>query len=207
MLFPLDKVENELDEDKRDEKIRAILNQCEADDPPFLSALLAHADENSVVHIFEILSTNQYQFQWRLKYLRDEWGNEPVPGDKVIRSVPINRSKRDGDLITPREMTKAKKDGSYKGKYERDIEFPLDDKCCFRCGFDDAIYFLNNWGYNKKTDTAVTNKPEYSYEPVDMRDPTKGQKKHVRYWRYAEMDRKDYATLPVVTTQRQGKKG
>lgn len=206
MIFPLDQIENERNEDKRDEKIREILQKCDPDDPPFLSNILVHAKENAVVHLMEILASGQYPFIWRIKHLRDEWGESKTPGDKVVRYLPINRVKRDGDLVTPREMSLAKKDGTYARKYEMAKEFTIDDKGCFKCGYEDAVYFLMNWGYNKKTNTAVTSKSEYSYEPVDMRDPTKGQKKHFRYWRYAEMDRKDYATLMPMGPQK-GKKG
>jgi len=196
-FFPLENVENEFDEDRRDEKIRDILDNLDPDDPPFLSNLLVHKDENATLHVMEILASKQYPFVWRIQHLRDEWGNSMKPGEKVTRSIPINRQKRDGDLVTPREMSKARKDGSYGKKFERRKEFALDEKGCFTCEYDDAIYFLNNWGYNRKTKTAVTNKSEYSYEPADLRDPTKGQKKHIRYWRYAEMDRRDYADLQV----------
>lgn len=203
-FFPLENVETEFDEDIRDEKIRGILDKFDSEDPPFLSNLLVHSDENAVVHIMEILSSGDYPFVWCIKHLRDEWGRELRPGENVTRSIPINRVKRDGDLISPRIMSKAKKDGSYSRRFERIKEFPLDDKGCFKCEYHDAVYFLNNWGYNMKTKTAVTNKPEYSYEPVDMRDPTKGQKKHVRYWRYAEMDRNDYAALMPFQKSKKG---
>jgi hypothetical protein len=196
MFFPHEQIENELDEDKRDEMIRDILDNVSPDDPPFLSNILVHADENWAVHLMEVLSSGDYPFTWRIQSLRNEWGEQLKPGQSVVREIPINRVKRDGDLVTPRVLSRAKKDGSYYRRYERKKEFKLDSKCCFECEYDDAVYFLNNWGYNKKTDTAVTKKPEYSYEPVDLRDPSKGMKKHVRYWRYAEMDASDYAKFP-----------
>jgi hypothetical protein len=204
MFFPLEKIEQVLNEDVRDEKIREILAKLDKDDPPFLSNLLVHADENAALHVMEILASGQYPFVWRIQHLRTEWGDTLKPGDKVTRAIPINRVKRDGDLITPREMSKARKDGSFSKKFEQIKEFKLDDKNCFTCGYSDAVYFLHAWGYNRKTNTAVTGKPEYSHEPVDMRDPTKGQKKHIRYWRYAEIDRKDYAALMPIE---KGKKG
>jgi hypothetical protein len=196
MFFPHEQIENEWDEDKRDDIIRDILNNASPDDPPFLSNILVHADENWAVHLMEVLSSGDYQFTWRIQSLRNEWGEQLKPGQSVVREIPINRVKRDGDLVTPRVLSRAKKDGSYDRRYERKKEFKLDSKCCFECKYGDAVYFLNNWGYNKKTNTAVTKKPEYSYEPADLRDPSKGMKKHVRYWRYAEMDKDDYAKLP-----------
>lgn len=195
MFLDLEGLDGINDEDKRDEKIRSILDVLDPDNPPFLSALLAHKDENSAQHTFLILASGQYAFEWRIKALRDEWGNPVNPGDDVTRCMPINRVKMDGDLVTPTVLSKAKKDGSFERKYEKVKKFRVDKYGCFQCGFDDAVYFLNNWGYNLKTRSAVTDKPEYSYEPVDMRDPTKGQKKHIHYRRYAEIDREDYALL------------
>jgi hypothetical protein len=211
MFFPLDEIEKELDLDKQDDMIHDILSQCDPDDPPFLSAILVHSQENGAFRVMEILATNQYPFQWKLKVLRDEWG--AVPGTKewekshggrlvVEREIPINRVKRDGDLVTPRVMSLAKKDGSYDQKYERRKQFKIDAKGCITCGYDDAVYFMNNWGYNQKTSSAVTKKPEYSYEPRDIKDPTAGNKKHVRYWRYSEKDREDYEKLPNMQVKK-----
>ena len=196
MFFNLDEINREPDQDKQDKMIRAALEECTQDDPPFLSAILVHHEENASALTMEILASGAFPFQWRLKALRGEFGEDMKPGDVVCRDIPINRVNRKGDLVTPRVMSLAKKDGSYDRKYEQRKQFKLDAKGCFLCGYDDAAYFLFNWGYNKKTNTAVTRKPEYSFEPVDLRDPTKGQKKHVRYWRYAEMDKDDYASLP-----------
>lgn len=200
MFLNLDEFEKELDGDKQDELIHEALNNCDADDPPFLSAILVHAEENAALRTMEILASGQYPFQWHIMVLRGEFGESFKPGDVVTRVVPINRVKRNGDLVTPRVMSLAKKDGSYERKYERKKQFKVDSKGCISCGYDDAVYFLNNWGYNKKTNSAVTKKPEYSYEPVDVKDFTKGQKKHVRYWRYAEMDKFDYEALPTIQT-------
>jgi hypothetical protein len=211
MFFPLEDIEKELDGDKQDELIHGVLAKCDQNDPPFLSAILAHANENGAFRVMEILSTDQYPFQWKIKVLRDEWG--AVPGTEewenshgkrmvVEREIPIGRVKRNGDLVTPRVMSLAKKDGSYDRKYVQRKQFKIDDKCCISCRFDDAVYFLNNWGYNQKTNSAVTKKPEYSYEPVDIKDPQAGMKKHVRYWRFAEKDREDYAKLPNMQAKK-----
>lgn len=197
MIFPIDKVDAVQDPDERDDLINKILGALEPDDPPALSYLLVHVKtSNAVVQVMEALAKGRYPFKWRIQYLRDEFGGEPVPGGMVSREVPINRVKRNGDLVTPRALSLARQDGSYHGKYETTREYPIDLKGCFECGFEDAVYFLHNWGYNRKTKSAVTNKPEYSYEPVDLRDPSKGAKKHVRYWRYAEVSRADYPGLP-----------
>lgn len=198
MFFPFENVKDELDEDLRDEMIRKILDEIPKDDPPFLSVVLVHSDENWSVHLTEILGSGDYDFVWKIKALRGEFGEDMRPGDEVVRVLPHNRVKRNGDLITPRELNLAKHDGSYERKYEKRNVYILDEKGCFTCGYSDASYFLNNWGYNLKTRSAVTKKEEYSYEPVDLRDSSKGQKKHVRYWRYAEMDKADYAKLPVL---------
>lgn len=206
-IFPIEKIDAIYDEDDRDDAIRDILNSLPVDDPPFLSNLLIHADEsNGVVQTMEELAAGDYPFRWKILILRDEWGNHPKPGEVVTREIPINRVKRDGDLVTPRVLSKAKKDGSYSKRYVKQRKFEIDKKGCITCKFSDAVYFLSNWGYNKKTNSAITNKPEYSYEPVDMRDPTKGQKKHVRYWRNAEMDKEGYAALPEIGQKTKGNK-
>jgi hypothetical protein len=209
MIIPLEKLDAIDDEDKRDDEIRAILSVLPGDNPPFLSVLQVYmAESNAAVQVTEMLASGQFPFRWRIKVLRDEWGRVPPPGEEVVRRMPVNRRKRDGDLVTPRMLTKARKDGSYDLKYIRKVPFKIDNKGCITCGYDDAAYFIFNWGYNLKTRTAVTNKPEYSYEPVDMRDPSKGMRKHVRYWRYAEMDKEDYAALPDLTaSQNQKRKG
>jgi len=209
-IFPLELVENIEDEDLRNDKIIEMLNEMDQEDPPFLSNILIHSQENAAVHLMEILADGQFPFVWKLQFLRDEWGRTVgaeydernrvgyKPGDSIYREIPINRVKRNGDLVLPMELSIAKKDGSYERKYERKKQFKLDAKGCFECEFDDAVYFLYNWGYNKKTKTAVTKKSEYSREPVDLRDPSKGMKIHLHYWRFAEMDLASYKALPKI---------
>lgn len=207
MIFQIDKIDAIDNPDERDEYINRILGNLKPDDPPFLSYLLVNADvSNAVVQTMEALASGRYSFVWRIKKLRGEFGEEPKHGDVVVRVVPINRQRRNGDLVTPRDLTRAKQDGTYSNRYELRREYRLDEKGCFSCDYSDAVYFLKTWGYNKKTNSAITRHPEYSYEPVDLRDATKGQKKHVRYWRYAEMDSADYARLQVLTQEKKKEK-
>ena len=146
-------------------------------------------------------------FEWKILVRRDEWGNAPAPGEKVARRVPINRKfldNNDARYTHSTQINQAKVDGSYPDRFEESREYEVDEKGCITCHFDDAGYFLFNWGIHHKTNRGMCSKPEYSTEPV--LSPS-GDKLHVHYWRYSEVDADDYRQLPNREAPKRKKRG
>lgn len=131
---------------------------------------------------------------WRLQVIRDEWGNVPSPGDVVERRIPINRKDRQGKPVLSSELNAAKMDGSYEERFEEVEQYVVDEKGCISVPFNTAGYWLTNNGIHGRTRKGICRRPEHSTEPVNAPN---GQKLHVWYWRFAEMDNEMYAALPI----------
>lgn len=181
----------------RDVKTQAQLaREMIAADPDgiYLSDVLIRAGYEGGVVLIELaklettaLRSRRKPQTWNIFVLRDQWGNVPGPGDKVIKI-----DKRP-DLGTSGNRNIAKLDGSYAERYEDRIEYEVDEKGCITCTFTDAGHFLNLWGVHGRTNRTMTTKPEHSEEPCDCPG---GGKKHVWYWRYKEVTAAEYEKLP-----------
>jgi hypothetical protein len=142
-------------------------------------------------------------WMWTIQVLRDEWGNIPQPGEKLVRTLPVNRVTEIGP-VGASTLNAAMIDGSYAELYEDRREYEIDKKGCVSVPFEDAMYFLMTHGYNTATRRAICNKPEYSTEPCET---PAGGKLHIHYWRYAEVSPDAYQKLPdrVDTAAKRGK--
>jgi hypothetical protein len=194
-------IANEKDLDRRMQIIHDQLDKFDDDDPHDIGSLYVEREDREGIGLFFIaLGSPEYaHFRWRIQVLRDEWGKEKKPGEYIERSIPVNRKTIDGKLISAKVMSNAKRNGSFSQKYERIRKYKIDEKGCItNVPYDDAAYFIYNWGFNRKTGFAITDKHEYSREPVDVKDHTKGFKKHIHYWRYSPVSKVDYENMPVV---------
>jgi len=199
-------------QDEIDRKVAAIIAECERTEPPFLSDLiLGISDGGQAIMIGlgdrekrELEMQDGDRFRWKIKVLRDEWGNKLQPGDVVERVVMKGLYKRDGIPVASTEMSRAKVDGSYKDRFENRYRYTVDDKGCVECGFTAAGYFLNVYGVHAITGYSLTTKPVHSTEPSKAPN---GQMLHVWYWRYSETDAAMYDALPKIKKSDDPKRG
>lgn len=201
-------------EDKTRRMMAAMeeLAQFKADDPPYLSDIFVNLNDGGQTALIALEEQEKSQrmrsggqpFVWKILVRRDEWGNAPAPGEKVVRRIAINRKNLDHQPIRSTEINAAMVDGSYSEKFEDIREFEVDSKGCISCTFEDAGYFLFNWGIHHKTNRGMCGKQEYSAEPVPS---PSGDKLHVHYWRYSEVDVDDYQQLPLREAPKRKKRG
>lgn len=177
------------------------------DNPPSLSDVYGNLNNGgqAILVALEHLEAQNNRvggkpFVWKIKVLRDEWGNVPKPGEIVERAIPVNRKNRKFHPVPARVLNSAIVDGSFSERFEDRHQYAVDPKGCIECTFHDAAYFLFNWGVHYKTGYGMCGKDEHSREPVKAPD---GQTLHVWYWRYAEVPRAAYETLAdrVVSTE------
>lgn len=199
-----------------DDRFEAALKECEkfsADDPPPLSDVYTNMKNGGQAILIALDHLDKQNnrvggkpFTWRIEVLRDEWGNIPMPGEVVERVFPVNRKNRKHHPVPARDLNAAIVDGSFSDKYEDRRRYVVDPKGCIQCTFDDATYFLFNWGVHFRTKYGMCGKDEHSREPVKTPE---GQTLHVWYWRYAEVPAHEYNKLPervVDKSTRRGKK-
>lgn len=176
-------------------------------DPPYLSSCIVGFNAGGVFWM-EALAEQYLQEHdmaeddrttWKIQVLCDEWGNKPIPGEYVIRKIqkPLEHSR--GKPLTSSEINIDKMNGVYDEKWTRSIRYKIDEKGCISVRFSDASYLLNVFGVHGKSGARMSQhtKP-HSGDPVDTPD---GQKLHVHYWRFKEMDRDMYAKIPKITDQ------
>jgi len=191
-----------------------IARNMDFDDPICLSDCLAgHDDGGQLLRIKIAEYDSECTFlqiprpTWRIKVIRDEWGNPPNPGDKIGRRYkrPLTKE-RNGETIpySGDELSKMIAMGTYEQKFHTYKYFTVDEKGCIECTFHDAIYFLNLWGIHFSTGMRLTSKEEHSTEPVECPD---GQERHVWYWRYKECPNDIYNKLPILEASDEPKRG
>jgi hypothetical protein len=195
-------VKKRLQQVERAEYIDEQIDKCKEDDPIQLSDLIVNAGTwggTALVCLGNLrqdrLQRGDKQMLWKLKVVRDEWGNKLSVGDKVIKKTQKSLLDRNKQPIKPNVMSHAIQDGSYEQQFFQTKEFEVDKKGCIECDFHDAVYFLNVWGLHSETRRALTTKKEMSREPVNAPN---GQKLHCHYWRFQEMTKAQYDNLPNV---------
>lgn len=188
------------DNDDRVEIALEELNKFSPSDPPPLSDIYANLNNGgqAILIALEALDKQHNRvggkpFTWKIQVLRDEWGNVPQPGEVVNRVLPINRKNRKSHPVPGRVLNAARMDGSFAEKFEQRVEYVVDPKGCIECTFNDATYFLFNWGVHFRTGYGMCGKDQHSQEPV--KSPN-GQTLHVWYWRYTEVPADRYEKLP-----------
>lgn len=195
---------------------REMFGNCPLDDPPPLGDILANIPYGGQDVMLELggrfHDDNQsglppeQRFRWRILVLKDEWGNKPRAGDVVVRKIQKKLMDRAGHVIGGDQLSADKLTGVYDEKWIRKINYPVDDRGCITCTFQDAVFFLNTRGvhYKKRKPVGTSIHPEFSTEPVRAPD---GNMLHVHYWLYTEVDRKAYSKLPVIKERTEHKRG
>lgn len=207
----LDSISNIKDVGKRADTIVRMIEACAPDDPPLLSDLLARVNDVGGV-LLQVLGEHQQnkimnsgqQIKWKIKVLRDEWGNPPAPGDEVIRLVQRKLLDSNKLPIQPDDLSVSMVDGSYEDRFFDKIVFPVDEKGCIECNFNAAVSFLNLYGLHAHTKKPLTMKPEHSKEPVDAPN---GTKIHVWYRKYQEVDKAGYEKLSKCPARKGPRRG
>jgi len=197
--------------------IDSYLKQCiSAGDPPLLSDAIAGFDKGGV-HILEALAEKYHldrdmpenmRFRWKIFCKRDEWGNAPSPGDIVYRKVQKPLMHAPGKPALSSELSLDIINGTYNEKWCRFIPYEVDEKGCITCEFQDAVHFIRCWGIHPNSGLGgpplSMHLREQSQEPVMAPD---GNKLHVWYHRYVEIDKAGYEALPKIDKRKGMKRG
>jgi len=189
-------------------------NECAPDDPPYLSDLITGHNKGGqpVLEALAFRYENDrnkpmdQRFMWKIQVLCDEWGNKPQPGDVVIRKIKKKMVYGPGKPVPQNELELDKINGVYEKKWFDKIPYPVDVKGCITCEFIDAVYFLNVYGIHGKSKAIMSmHKNPYSCGPQET--PKPGEKLHVWYHRYQEVNKDMYESLPKIKKIDEPKRG
>jgi hypothetical protein len=200
------------------EELETIINEImdlhSSGDAIYLSDVIANVNIGGDVLMEEIgtraieendLPYDERQYKWRIKVMRDEWGNEPVPGEYYTRKINKRPKDKYGRPINGDVLSAMKKTGEYDEKFTRTQRFKIDNKGCVTVPFEAAGSMLNLHGIHGKTRKPLTTKDEHSREPVEV--PGSSDKLHVWYWRFFEVDDEMWEALPDLTEAKNNNKG
>lgn len=133
---------------------------------------------------------------WKIRVLKDEWGNPPKPGDVLVRKIQRPLRDRAGRKMRSTTIKDMKRRGTFEKNYIEKHEFKVDNKGCIECEYEHAAWFLSTYGIHYETRAALGGHREFSSEPC--KSPSGGML-HVHYWRYEEAPPWVYETLPDIS--------
>jgi hypothetical protein len=137
------------------------------------------------------------QRRWKIQVVRDEWGNPPVPGEFVERRIQKKPVDAAGRKLKSRAINDAKRRGTWERDFVEIRRFEIDDRGCIECSYDDAGWFLSEFGMHyDQSGVAICGRKEISGGPCKAPD---GKQKHIWYWRYQEAPPWVYEKLPLIT--------
>ena len=187
-----------------------VIAGCEPGDPLFLSdAIVRGGREGSTVLYGLALQEEKALLErkepmlWKLLVIQDEWGDIPQPGD-IVYKVNKKSLKRGKKLISSNELNVAKMDGSYDKLFEERRPYVVDAKGCIECSFTDAGHFLQTRGKHSVSNRPITTQRDISTERFETPD---GRQRHIHYWLYREITKKEYETLPDRKPEKDKYKG
>lgn len=137
--------------------------------------------------------------RWKLRVLRNEWGVEPPELKFIERRVMLPLKDEAGRVLRSRIINDMKRRGDFDRNFIETRKFAVDDKGCIECTFDDAGWFLQEFGKHFETGIAICGRRELSGGPCKAPD---GSMKHVWYWRFEEAPSWVYDKLPVLKKKR-----
>ena len=123
---------------------------------------------------------------FKIKILTDEWGNEVLPGEYLVRKKMKPLVDIGGRKLRSNAINDMKRCGTFDKQYIEERKFKVDKDGCITCGFEDAGWFLSEYGVNFDTDPKqpVCGRKEFSGGPCKAPD---GKMKITHYWRYEEV--------------------
>lgn len=144
--------------------------------------------------------------KFRIRVLRDEWGNQPPDITSVERVITLPLITRDGKQLSSRVLNDMRRRGDFERRYIVRRKYDLDEKGCFEAGYEDAGWFLSTYGihFDSKIALPTNGRRELSASPCRAPD---GSMKYIWYWRYEEAPPWVYDELPVLGTKDKPQRG
>jgi hypothetical protein len=133
---------------------------------------------------------------WRIKCLKDSWGDPVKPGDQV-RWLVHRRNRDDLGLKLRSTDIKDMKRRGTAHKLETHHTAVVDEKGCIELTYADAAMLLDNWGVHFRSGEPISGYREHS--SAQKRHPVTGELKHRWNWRYMEIPPEMYEELPKLT--------
>lgn len=185
--------------------VQDYINSCLADanvNPPYLSdAIIGQNTGGS--YVLEALEQRYNEdrdnvsrkIKFKLLCVRDEFGNEPQPGDIVRRRIQKPEFKSPGKPYPADVINEMKQSGTYDEVFVSYNDYVVDERGCIECEVNDAANFLMKFGVHGKTGARISHHVwETTPEPVKCSD---GKMRVVYYWRFKEVDNEMYEQLPL----------
>lgn len=193
-----------------DGRIEAMMREIEKSGYVCLTDAISHYEFGGALMLERLMRDHEdkmptgEQRRWKLFVMRDEWGNAPKPGEKIVRAVMRKRVDAAGRKMRSRAINDMKRRGTYDKQFVHKREFVVDDKGCIECTIDDAAWFLMEYGVNFESPTeALCGRREISGSPCRAPD---GSFKHVWYWRYYEAPPWVYDKMPSISNPEKTRK-
>lgn len=141
--------------------------------------------------------------KFKIQVLRNEWGVTPPELKTVERKITRPLKDSAGRPLTSRMIADMKRRGDFEKRYIETRVFPIDEKGCIECTYEDAASFLQDYGVHFESGVAICGRRETSSGPCKAPD---GQQRHVWYWRYKEAPPEVYERLPILRKQDNNKR-
>lgn len=166
-----------------DAKLEALDNEIERVGYICLTDAIAAYDYGGAL-MFATFDKSPPTEKYRIRVLKDEWGNPPKPGDKVTRQIEKPRYDRAGRKLRGRAVNDMKRRGIWEKKYIETREWEIDQFGCIELGWEDAAWLLQSYGVSFETKEGICGRKELSGGPCKA---PSGDMLHVHYWRYEEV--------------------
>jgi hypothetical protein len=188
-----------------DAKWTALENEVERVGHVCLSDTLTHLNSGGYM-MLEWLGNQELQniragteMRWKIRAIQDEWGNKYKPGDKVTRRIQKPLKDKAGRKYRSNAINDFIRRGTFEKMFIELREFVVDDKGCIDCSYDDAAWFLTEFGTHYNSGVALCGRRELSSGPCKAPD---GSERHIRYWRFSEAPQEVYEQLPALKKTR-----
>jgi hypothetical protein len=141
--------------------------------------------------------------KFKIRAHHNEWGEEYKPGDIIVRKVQKPLRDKGGRKLRNNAVMDLKRRGLFEKEFVETRTFNVDEKGCIEAYFEDAGWFISEYGFHWDGGGAICGRREMSREPCKAPD---GSLKHVRYWRFSEAPPEIYKTLPNLKKKGRPKK-
>lgn len=133
------------------------------------------------------------EYRWKLRAICDEWGNEYKPGDVIVRKIQRPLTDEAGRKYRANAINDFRRRGVFEQKFIEKREFVVDEKGCIDCSYEDAAWFISEYGVSYKDPTqALCGRREETRDECRAPD---GSMRKIKYWRFYEVPPDIYETL------------